>query len=61
VVKQLKITLQRSWIGKPENQRLTLKSLGLNKINKTVVVKDHPAIRGMVKKVIHLVKVEEID
>jgi large subunit ribosomal protein L30 len=60
-VKQLKITLQKSWIGRPETQRLTLKGLGLNKVNKTVVVKDHPTIRGMVRKVIHLVKVEEIE
>jgi large subunit ribosomal protein L30 len=61
VAKQLKITLRKSGIGRPETQRLTLRSLGLNKINKTIVVKDHPAIRGMVRKVIHLIKVEEID
>lgn len=59
--KQLKITLQKSYIGRPETQRLTLKSLGLHRINKAVIVKDHPSIRGMVRKVIHLVKVEEID
>ncbi|HUT83055.1 MAG: 50S ribosomal protein L30 [Proteobacteria bacterium] len=59
--KQLKITLQKSYIGRPETQRLTLKSLGLHKMNRTVIVRDHPAIRGMIRKVIHLVNVEEID
>lgn len=60
-MKKLKITLIKSWFGRPKKQRLTLESLGLKRINKTVVLTDHPAIQGMIKKVIHLVKVEEID
>ena len=57
--KELQITLIRSGIGRPPKQRLTLKSLGLNKLHKTVVVKDSPQVRGMVDKVSHLVKVVE--
>lgn len=58
--KQLKITLKRSLIGRPEDQRLTVRSLGLRKTNHTVVKPDNAAIRGMVNKVSHLVEVEEI-
>lgn len=55
---QLKITLIRSPIGRPRRHRRTLISLGLTKLNKTVVKKDVPEIRGMIKKVSHLLKVE---
>lgn len=58
-MKELKITLVRSAITCPKNQRLTLKALGLTKLNKTVTKPDNEAIRGMVKTVSHLVKVEE--
>jgi large subunit ribosomal protein L30 len=56
---ELKITLVKSHIGKPESQRAVLNGLGLTKLNKTVVLKDTPETRGMVKKVSHLVKVAE--
>ena len=58
-MKELKITLVRSALTCPKNQRLTVKALGLTKLNKTVTKPDNEAIRGMVKTVSHLVKVEE--
>lgn len=57
---QLKITLVKSTIGRVEKQQATVKALGLNKIGKTVVLNDTPCIRGMITKVSHMVKVEEI-
>ena len=57
--KELQITLIKSGIGRPQKHRLTLKSLGLNKLHKTVVIKDSPQVRGMVDKVSHLIKVVE--
>ena len=56
----LKITLVKSMIARPEKHRKVLKGMGLTKVNKTVQLEDTPAIRGMVKKVSHLVKAEEI-
>lgn len=56
---QIKITLVKSYIGKPEDQKVTVKTLGLNKLNSSVVHQDTPQIRGMVRKVAHLLKVEE--
>jgi large subunit ribosomal protein L30 len=58
--KKLKITQVRSYIGRPEDQRQTLKALGLRRIRHAVVHNDTPPIRGMVKKVIHLIRVEEV-
>ena len=55
----LKITLVRSYYGRPPKHRKVLKALGLTKINKTVECKDTPVTRGMVEKVSHLVRVEE--
>lgn len=60
MTKQLKITLKRSLIGRPEDQRITVRSLGLRKTNHSVVQPDNAAIRGMVNKVSHLVQVEEV-
>ena len=57
---ELKITLKRSIIGRPQNQRDTVKHLGLTKINSTVVKPANDAIKGMVNTVSHLVDVEEI-
>lgn len=57
---KLQVTLVRSLIGRPENQRVTVKTLGLRKINQSVTHEDNAAIRGMINKVNHLVKVEEI-
>ncbi|MBC8417589.1 MAG: 50S ribosomal protein L30 [Desulfobacteraceae bacterium] len=52
----IKITLVRSGIGKNKKIRQTLRGLGLTKLNKTVELKNTPAIRGMIKKVSSLVK-----
>lgn len=56
---KLKVTLIRSHIGKPANQRAVLNGMGLNKRLKTVSLPDTPETRGMICKVQHLVKVEE--
>jgi len=56
---ELRITLIKSGIGRPKKHRLTLQSLGLRKLHKTVVLKDTPQVRGMVKKVSHLLNVVE--
>ncbi|WP_343012918.1 50S ribosomal protein L30 [Gemella morbillorum] len=55
----LKVTLTRSTIGRPKNQRKVVEALGLKKMNQTVEHKDNVAIRGMINKVSHLVTVEE--
>jgi large subunit ribosomal protein L30 len=60
MAKTLKITQMRSGIGRPQSQRVILQTLGLGKIRRTVEHKDTPMIRGMVKKIIHLLSVEEI-
>ena len=56
----LKITLVKSVIGRPQDQRGTVKALGLGKTNSSVVREEIPIIMGMIKKVSHLVKVEEV-
>jgi large subunit ribosomal protein L30 len=55
----LKITLIKSMIGRPEKHRQVLRGMGLNRMNKTVELKDTPALRGMIHKVSHMVKAEE--
>jgi len=60
LTKQLKITLKRSLIGTTERQRRTAEALGLSKINQFVTQQDTPSIRGMVKKLEHLLDVQEI-
>ncbi|OYV03531.1 50S ribosomal protein L30 [candidate division bacterium WOR-3 4484_18] len=60
-MKALKITQIRSAIGRPKRQKLTLLALGLRKREATVIHRDTPQIRGMIEKVKHLVKVEEIE
>ena len=57
---KIKITQVKSAIDRPERQKLTLKALGLNKMNATREVEATPQILGMVKKVNHLVTVEEL-
>ena len=57
---RLRITLVRSVIGRPGDQARTVESLGLRKVNQTVEREDTPSIRGMVTKISHLVKVEEV-
>lgn len=59
--KKLKITLKRSPIGCERSQRETLRALGLRKRHQSVEKANIPCIRGMVKKVIHLVEVDELD
>ncbi|MCK4534357.1 MAG: 50S ribosomal protein L30 [Thermodesulfobacteriota bacterium] len=60
-MKQLKIKLVKSFIGRPEKQRKVLRGMGLEKLNKTVYLKDTPENRGMVSKVSHLVSSEECE
>lgn len=57
---QLKITLIRSGIGSPRRHKEVLIGLGLTKLHKTVVREDRPEIRGMLRKIRHLVLVDEI-
>lgn len=57
----LKITLTKSPIGYNETQKRTVKALGLGKMNSFTMKVDTPQIRGMVKKVSHLVEVENAD
>jgi large subunit ribosomal protein L30 len=61
MAKQLLITLKRSLIGRPETQRVTVRTLGLSKINSSSVQQDNVAIRGMINKVNHLVEVKEFE
>ena len=58
---RLKITQTKSGIGNKQNQRQTLRTLGLKRMHDVVVKEDRPEIRGMVKTVTHLVSVEEVD
>lgn len=57
--KTLKITWVKSDIGFPKDQKATVKALGLRRLHQTVEHKDSPALRGMLSKVIHLLKIEE--
>jgi large subunit ribosomal protein L30 len=59
-MKKIKITQVKSGIDRSERQKLTLKALGLTKLNATKEVEATPLIQGMVKKVNHLIKVEEL-
>ena len=59
--KTLRITLRKSMIGRPEKHRRVVHSLGLRKLNKAVVLKDTPTVRGMIRKVSHMLEVEEAD
>jgi len=58
---RIKVTQTRSTIGGKQNQRDTIRSLGLKRIGDVVVKEDRPEIRGMVTTVTHLVTVEEVD
>ncbi len=58
---RLKITQTKSEIGSRDNQRQTLRSLGLKRMRDVVVKEDRPEIRGMVQTVTHLVAVEEVE
>ncbi|WP_212006638.1 50S ribosomal protein L30 [Chitinophaga sp. HK235] len=58
---KIKITQVKSGIDRPERQKLTLKALGLTKMNATVELEATPQVLGMVRKVDHLVKVEAVN
>ncbi len=57
--KTIKVTLVRSAIGYPKPQKATVRALGFSRMNQTVEHKDTPALRGMLAKVIHLIRIEE--
>lgn len=57
---KLRVKWVKSAIGYPKDQKATIRALGLHKLQHTVEHNDQPAVRGMIRKVIHLVQVEEI-
>ena len=57
--KTLRVTLVRSPIGYTKDQKATVRALGIHRMHQTVEHKDNPAVRGMIQKIIHLVRVEE--
>lgn len=57
--KTLRVTLVRSPIGYTKDQKATVRALGLRRMHQTVEHNDNPALRGMIRKIIHLVQVEE--
>jgi large subunit ribosomal protein L30 len=59
--KQLRIELIRSVIGRPKKQREIVKGLGLRKLNSVVIRKDCPEVRGMIRKIPHLVTVDVLE
>ena len=61
MAKRLAITLVRSWVGSPRKQRLVLGGLGLRKMHQTVIRPDTPEVRGMIRRIPHMLKVEELD
>lgn len=61
MAKQLKITWVKSFIGCPETQRATVRSLGLKKLHQSVIKQDCPEVWGQINKINHLLKVEELD
>jgi len=60
VAGKLKITLVKSFAGRPEKHRKILRSMGLRKVGRTVEHPDRPEHRGMIAKISHLVEVEEV-
>jgi len=58
---KIKVTQLKSGIGRPKPQRLLLKGLGLRRINNSVVLQDTPAIRGMIRRVSHLIAIEAVE
>lgn len=56
---QIRVTLIRSQIGRPDKHKAVLMGMGLNRVHKTVTLPDTPEVRGMVRKVEHLIRVEE--
>jgi large subunit ribosomal protein L30 len=58
---KLKVTQRRSVIDRPKDQKVTVRRLGLHRINDSVIKDDTPSVRGMIAKVHHLVEVEEVE
>lgn len=58
---KLKVTQRRSVIGRPKDQKDTVRRLGLHRIRDSVIKDDRPEVRGMIAKVQHLVDVEEVE
>jgi large subunit ribosomal protein L30 len=58
---QLRVTLDRSTIGYPKDQKITARNIGLRRLHQTVIVPDNPAMRGMIRKIGHLVSVETLE
>jgi large subunit ribosomal protein L30 len=58
-VKMIKLTLVRSPIGFPEPQKATVRALGFHRLHQTVEHEDTPVVRGMLAKIIHMVRIEE--
>jgi len=61
MAKKLNITQTKSVIDRPKTQKLTIEALGLGRPNNSIIHNDTPQIRGMINKVSHLLKVEEIE
>ena len=57
--RRVRVTQVRSQIGFDRRQRATLRGLGISRIHQTVELEDTPQVRGMIRKVVHLLKVEE--
>jgi large subunit ribosomal protein L30 len=60
-MRQLKITLTGSTIGAKKKNKKTVEALGVRKLHSSVIQKDNPAIRGMIRRVRHLICVEELE
>ena len=58
---KLRVTQVRSVIDRPRDQKATVRALGLHRLHESVVKEDRPEIRGMIRKVSHLVRVEEVE
>ena len=61
MAKKIRVTLVRSGINRPETQKRTIKGLGLTKMGRSVVVADNVSVRGMIRSVSHLVRIESAD
>jgi len=61
MAKKLKLTLIRSGINRPEPHKRTIQALGLRRMWQTSVVADNPSVRGMIRAVSHLVRVESAE
>lgn len=58
---KIKVTLVKSGIGRPETQKRTLRGLGLTRLNRSVILDDTAEVRGMIRKVSHLLQVSAVE